>query len=470
MITIALIGRPNVGKSSLFNALAGKQLALVHDTPGLTRDYRLAEGSLQDRRFNIMDTAGLENVKGDDVVRRQMQEKTRAAVMKSDVLLFVIDGQEGITEIDRQMARDIRKWNKPIVLLVNKSDTKKSRETAVDALAFGFGEPVMISAAHNDGFYDLYDALEKYFPEEEAIETVEDEQDAFIEIEEGADLDNEEIPEEVEDPDKPIKIAIVGRPNVGKSTLLNAIIGEERAITSPVAGTTRDSVSVDWIFDDRRFRLVDTAGLRKRHKIVDRIEKMSAVETQRAIRLAHVVILVLDATQEFEHQDQSIAAHVVDEGRALIVAVNKWDEVADGEAKRKELRERLGFDISQVKDVPMVTLSALKGKGVDKLLSMVIDTYGIWNRRVATAPLNRFLARMESAHQPPMASGRSNRLRYMTQIKARPPTFALWVSRPGDLPDSYQRYLVNGLREEFNFPGVPIRFSLRKSKNPYTDK
>jgi GTP-binding protein len=473
MITVALVGRPNVGKSSIFNCLAGKQLALVHDTPGVTRDWRIAEGSIGSYVFNVMDTAGLDDkATADDVILKQMQEKTRTAMQKADVLLFVLDGQAGLTETDRQMAKSMRKWNKPIIVVVNKADSKKSRSTSDEAYSLGFGAPVLISAAHNDGFLDLGDAIGQHIPEDIVLEEIADDKDDYGigEIEEYAKLDEEEVVQDAIDPEKPIKIAIVGRPNVGKSTLLNAIIGEERSITSPIAGTTRDTVSVKWLFEGQHFRLVDTAGLRKKSKIIDRLEKMSASETDRAIRLAQAVILVLDATATLDHQDQAIAEHVIREGRALVIAFNKWDEVKNGDTLRHELREKLNIDISQVRDVPMVTLSALTGKGVPKLLQMVIDTYAIWGRRVATSPLNRWLARMESAHQPPMASGRSNRLRYITQIKSKPPTFAVWVSRPHDIPDSYARFLVNGLRDTFELPGVPIRLEFRKSKNPYTDR
>lgn len=472
MITIALVGRPNVGKSSIFNSLAGKQLALVHDTPGVTRDWRMATGSVGSYQFNIMDTAGLgDKSTAEPVILKQMQDKTHEAMAKADVLLFVIDGAAGLTEVDRQMAKALRKWNKPIIPVVNKADVKRARATSDEVFSLGFGMPVMLSAAHNDGFLDLADALEPYMPAVEVIESDERDHDDnfFANIEEFAKLDEEDVAQEHIDPEKPIKIAIVGRPNVGKSTLLNAIIGEERSITSPVAGTTRDAVTVKWVFEGQHFRLVDTAGLRKKSKIVDRLEKMSASETDRAIRLAQVVILVLDATQTLDHQDQAIAEHVIREGRALVIAFNKWDEIKNGDTLRKELREKLNVDISQVRDVPMVTLSALTGRGVPKLLQTIIDTYAVWGRRVATSPLNRWMKRMEEAHQPPMASGRSNRLRYTTQIKSKPPTFAIWVSRPDDIPDTYARYLVNGLRDMFDLPGIPIRLEFRKSKNPYTE-
>lgn len=465
MAIIALIGRPNVGKSSIFNRLAGKQLAIVHDTPGVTRDYRLADAELGPYEFQIMDTAGLEEELHGDLMLKQMQDKTLHAVSKADILLFVINGQEGVNPVDQSMARQIRQWNKPVILLVNKSDDRRSETTAYESFKLGLGSPILVSAAHNQGFVDLEEAIGEHMPEEIEEEIEEDDFDAIEFLE---DITEEEAAIE-EDPAKPIKIAIVGRPNVGKSTLLNAIIGEDRAITSPIAGTTRDPVTVQWIYEDRPFRLVDTAGLRKRAKIIDRIEKMSASETQRAIRLAHVVILVMDVAEALDHQDQAIADHVINEGRALVIAVNKWDTVQNADTLRKELRERLDYSIAQVKNVPLVTLSAINGKGVTKMLDAVLETYRIWQKRVATSPLNQWLERMESAHQPPAASGRSNRLRYMTQIKSKPPTFALWVSRPHDLPDSYQRYLVNGLREEFDLPGVPIRLSLRKSKNPYAE-
>lgn len=464
MTVIALVGRPNVGKSSIFNRLVGKQMAIVHDTPGVTRDYRLADAELGPYKFKIMDTAGIEqDFENGDIMMKHMQDKTLSAVMQADLLLFVIDGQEGVTPVDEAMARHIRQWNKPVILLMNKCDTKKSNGTLLESFSLGLGEAIPISSAHNIGFNDLQDELEPHMPE---IEEEELDEDALDNLEFGDELTEEQAAIQ-EDTSKPIKIAIVGRPNVGKSTLLNAIIGEERAITSPIAGTTRDPVMVQWMYNDRPFRLVDTAGLRKKAKIIDRIEKMSAAESLRAIRLAQVVVLVMDVAEALDHQDQAIAEMVINEGRALVIAVNKWDTAQDPDNLRKELRERLGFSISQVKDVPMVTISALNGKGITKMLDTIMATYQLWQKRVSTARMNKWLERMESAHPPPMASGRSNRLRYITQIKSKPPTFALWVSRPDDLPDTYIRYLVNGLREEFDIPGVPIRFVMRKTKNPY---
>ena len=464
MITVALVGRPNVGKSSIFNRLVGKQLAIVHDTPGVTRDYRLADAELGAYKFRIMDTAGIEeHINDTDVMMNHMQDKTLAAVSKADVLLFVINGQEGINPIDEGMARYIRQWNKPVILLVNKADSKKSQGTMLEAYGLGLGEPLAISAAHNQGFLDLEDMLAPFMPDDIEEEEYE-ERDSFEFTEE---ITEEQAAIIDEDPTKPIKIAIVGRPNVGKSTLLNAIIGEERAITSPIAGTTRDPVMVQWIYNERPYRLVDTAGLRKKAKIIDHIEKMSAQESLRAIRLAQVVILVIDVAEALDHQDQAIADMCIKEGRALVIAVNKWDTVENADELRKNLRDRLNFHISQVKDVPLVTISALNGKGITKMLDKVLDTYLLWQRRVATSPLNKWLLQMEQNHPPPMASGRSNRLRYMTQIKSKPPTFGVWVSRPDDIPDSYERYLVNGLRERFNLPGIPIRLYFRSSKNPY---
>lgn len=469
MITVALVGRPNVGKSSIFNRLAGKQMAIVHDTPGVTRDYKIVPATLDEHTFNIMDTAGLEQNDTPDMIHVKMQDQTLRAVAQAAVLLFVIDGQEGVTAVDRDMAQKLRQWNKPVLLIVNKGDSRKAEDTAFDSFSLGLGTPIVLSAAHNQGFSDLKEALLPFLVsnDQEDDDYTPRESDHFNggDVEEG-----EEIVLPEEDLTKPIKIAIVGRPNVGKSTLLNAIIGEERAITSPIAGTTRDTVQVQWEYAGRPFRLVDTAGLRKRWKITDPLEKLSITETQRAIRLAHVVLLVLDASQSLDHQDQAIAEHVINEGRALIIVLNKWDTVQNKEEFRKEMRDRFDHAISQVKDVPIVTLSALTGKNVDKALNAVIDIFSIWSGRVSTSQMNRWLERMESLHQPPMASGRPNRLRYITQIKNKPPTFALWVSRPQDLPDSYQRYLINSLRTDFNLPGVPIRLSLRKSKNPYTDK
>lgn len=466
MTVVALVGRPNVGKSSIFNRLAGKQMAIVHDTPGVTRDYKLAEATLGQLSFTAMDTAGLEEVIADDPVQSQMQGKTIEAVRKADALLFVIDGQTGITPIDQDMARKVRQWNKHVILVVNKADDRKSQGTALESFSLGLGVPVLLSSAHNLGFEDLEESLAALITPDEPEEI----EERFNEEKEFTRELTEEDEVVEEDPMKPLKVAIVGRPNVGKSTLLNTIIGEERAITSPVAGTTRDTVMVQWEYKERIFRLVDTAGLRRRSKVIDRIEKMSASETQRAIRLAHVVILVLDASLTLDQQDQAIADHVLQEGRALIIAVNKWDTVTQPDALREELRYRLGHALAQVKDIPLVTISALTGRNVPKLLDSVLDIYKLWNSRVSTSKLNRWVERMEEAHPAPMASGRPNRLRYMTQIKVKPPTFRVWVSRPDEMPDSYERYLVNGLRRDFDLPGIPIRLNFRTSKNPFAGK
>jgi GTP-binding protein len=379
-------------------------------------------------------------------------------------MLFVINGQEGINPVDQQMAKQLRQWNKPVILLINKADSRASEQTALDSFALGLGTPILISAAHNMGFIDLQEALEPFM--DVAVEDdIDGSEEAFFEDE----ITDEEAEAPI-DPTIPIKIAIVGRPNVGKSTLLNAIIGEERAITSPIAGTTRDTVAVQWTYHDRYFRLVDTAGLRKRYKIVDKLEKLSAFETERAIRLAHVVVLVMEANATLDHQDQAIADHVIKEGRALVIAVNKWDTVENSGEFIKEFRDRLNHSISQVKEVPYVTMSAIKEKGIDKLMETIIKTYNIWQKRLSTGKLNRWLEGVEGHNPPPMVNGRSNRMRYITQIKSKPPTFALWTSRPDDLPDSYQRYLVNQLRETFDLPGIPLRLQLKTTKNPYHDK
>jgi GTP-binding protein len=450
-LTVAIVGRPNVGKSTLFNRLIGKRLALVDDTPGVTRDRREGRGRLGDLEFTLFDTAGLEEAKAGSLSAR-MTEQTRRAVAEADLVLFLIDARAGVTPQDEHFARLLRRGRAPVLLLANKSEGRAGAAGAAEAYRLGLAEPIAISAEHGEGLADLYDRMAALAPAKAA--------DA-----EGNNLE-EEQPEE-EQQRGPLQLAIVGRPNVGKSTLVNRLIGEERLLTGPEAGITRDAIAVDWEWQGRPLRLVDTAGLRRRAKVEAKLEKLSAADTLRAIRFAEVVVLVLDAEQGLEKQDLTIASLVAEEGRALVIAANKWDAVGDKTAAKRQLRDRVETSLPQVKGLPVVTLSALTGRNLDELLKAVFEAHAAWNRRVPTAQLNRWLEEATAAHPPPAVSGRRIRLRYMTQVKARPPTFALFASRAEALPESYLRYLVNGLREAFDIQGVPVRLNLRKTKNPY---
>jgi GTP-binding protein len=446
---VAIIGRPNVGKSTLFNRLSGKRLAIVDDMPGITRDRREADAMLAGAPFRVIDTAGLEDVH-DSSMEARMRKQTEQAVRDADVVLFVIDAREGISALDTLVARDLRKQKTPIILVANKAEGRAGIPGIGEAYGLGLGAPIAISAEHGEGLGDLFDALAPYIDFPQVDETEGDDEGGSGRI----------------------HVAIVGRPNAGKSTLMNAILGEDRVLTSPEAGTTRDSIAVDFEHGGRALRLVDTAGMRRRARVSERVEQMAVDDALRAIRLAHVVILVIDAEQVLDKQDLTIARWVLEEGRALVLAINKWDSVTDRKASAQRLSDRLQTSLPQVVGIPTVTISALRVQRLDKLLDEVLKIYDVWNRRVSTGQLNRWLEAMRDAHQPPLAQGRTNKMRYMTQVKARPPTFALFLSQPGELPDSYQRYLVNGLREPFGLVGVPIRLLLRESssKNPYADE
>lgn len=463
-LTVAIIGRPNVGKSTLFNRLVGKKIALVDDTPGVTRDWRAADGRVGGLEFTVVDTAGLEDV-FDDSLESRMRRQTERAIERADVALFLIDARVGVTAMDKHFATWLRKAGKPTILIANKCEGAAGRPGLIEAFELGLGEPVPLSAEHGEGMADLVEALEPFMPKEEEPEA----EDSFDEAEAEAAVrrETEGEPGEAEEP-KALQLAIVGRPNVGKSTLLNALVEEERVLTGPEAGMTRDAIAVEWEWKGRPIRLVDTAGLRKRARVEGKLEKLANQDTLRVIRMAHVVVLVLDADGILDKQDLTIARLVVEEGRALVIALNKWDAVQDKNAALRQLTDRLQTSLPQVKGIPTVTISALKGQRLEELLDTVVATYGIWNRRIPTSQLNRWLAGMTESHPPPLVDGRRLKIRYMTQVKSRPPTFALFVSKPVDLPDHYARYLVNGMRDSFDLPGVPIRMLLRKgSTNPF---
>ena len=444
---IAIIGRPNVGKSTLFNRLTGGRTALVSDMPGLTRDRRDGEADLAGNPVTIVDTAGLEQAKRGSIAER-MRQQSETALAMADLVLFVVDAREGITSDDKSFAKLVRSSGRPIVLVANKSESRAAEEGFYAAFELGFGEPVAISAEHGEGLSDLEAEMlsalglkPKYKTDAEA--------------------------EEASATTKPIRVAVVGRPNAGKSTLVNALLGEDRMITGPEPGLTRDSVPSDLEWHGRKVRLFDTAGLRRKAKISETAEKLSASDAIRAIRFAEVVVLLIDAERPLEHQDLTIGDLVTEEGRALVIAINKWDLVEEKQKMLKELREALAERLAQVQGVALVPLSALSGRGVEKLSKAVLEAYDLWNRRVSTSDLNRWLQEAMARHSPPAVGGRRIKLRYITQPSARPPTFVAFCSRPADLPKSYIRYLTNSLRDAFKLPGVPLRFNLRKGENPF---
>src|SRR5579863_6401450 len=451
-LTVAIVGRPNVGKSTLFNRLAGQRLALVDDTPGVTRDRREGEAALGDLRFRVIDTAGLEEAEEGTLAAR-VQDQTARALENADVALFLIDARAGITPLDRHFADWLRRRSIPVILVANKSEGRSSNSGVYEAFALGMGEPIALSAEHGEGLAELYAALVPL-----ADRLAADERVAI----------SREIIEA--NGEKPLQLAIVGRPNVGKSTLVNRLLGQERSLTGPEAGITRDAIATLWQWQGRPVRLIDTAGLRRRGKVAEKLEKLSVADSLRAIRFAEVVILVIDAEQMLEKQDLTIAHMIEEEGRALVLAVNKWDAVEDKQGALRRLKDRIDVSLPQLAGLRFVTLSALTGAGVAKLMPTVMTAYDAWNRRIGTPMLNRWLAAAQERHPPPLVEGRRLRLRYMTQANTRPPTFALFASRPGELPESYRRYLVNLMRDDFDLPGVPIRVMLRKGKNPYADE
>lgn len=471
--TLAIIGRPNVGKSTLFNRLVGRKIALVDDTPGVTRDRRVHEAKLYDLRFDVIDTAGLE-VGAEETMAGRMRAQTDQAIVDADVILFMIDARIGLTADDKTFASIVRRAGKPLVLVANKTESRASEAGALEAWELGLGEPVAISAEHGQGLADLRDAVVEAIGEDRAF--IEDEADELVaqavgEALVGEDIlnpDDEEVP--AYDATKPMRIAIVGRPNAGKSTLINKLIDEDRLLTGPEAGITRDSISVEWQWRGREVKLFDTAGMRRKSRVQEKLERMSVQDGLRAIRFAEVVVVVFDATIPFEKQDLQIADLIIREGRALILAFNKWDLIEDKQAMLAELHEKTTRLLPQVRGLLAIQVSAETGRGLDKLMDAVVHTHEVWNRRVSTGRLNRWLEATTSSHPPPAVAGRRLKLKYMTQIKARPPGFVISCTRPDAVPQSYIRYLVNGLRESFDMPGVPIRVSLRASENPFANK
>ncbi len=467
---VSLVGRTNVGKSTLFNRLTGRKKALVHDRPGVTRDRREGNAVLFGCPFTVVDTAGLEIGAGE--LAESMWKQTQKALQVSAVIVFMVDIRAGVTPLDKKTAQILRKVGKPVVLAANKAEGKE--QFVQDLYSLGFGEPVLISAEHGLGMSDLFDALLPYIqtdlPEQEEETIREKRARRRKKNEKEIDL-NDETVEQNDLTDRVIDLAIVGRPNVGKSTLVNRLIGEDRMLTGPMAGLTRDSISINWTYKGRSLRLTDTAGLRRRAKVEDDLEKLSAADTKRAAFLAQVVVLVLDADAILDKQDLTIARQVLDEGRALIVAVNKWDTVRDKKQALDRLNDRIGTSLTQVKGLKTIVISARTGEGLDKLMQAVFDVYAVWNSRISTGRLNRWLMKMTEQTPPPLsATKRPIPLKYITQAKTRPPTFALFSSNPEKLPESYLRYLIKGLAQDLKIEGVPIRILMRKAKNPYENK
>jgi GTP-binding protein len=442
--TIAIVGRPNVGKSTLFNRLVGKKLALVDDRPGVTRDRRMGDATLLGLDFRIVDTAGFED-EDPQTLPGRMRQQTQAAVDEADVALFLIDARVGVTPLDEEISRWLRNSDTPVILMGNKAEGKAGETGLIEAYGLGLGDPIPFSAEHGEGLVDLFEALRPHIEREDDLAEEEDEEKG----------------------EGPLKLAIVGRPNAGKSTLVNRMLGEERMITGPEAGITRDSIAIDWEWQGRPVRLIDTAGLRRRAKVEDKLEYLSAADTQRAIDFAEVVVLLLDATRGLEAQDLRIASQVIEEGRALLIAINKWDVADNPPSLYQGIRGALEEGLSQVKGLPVMTVSGYTGRGIDQLIEAAFETREAWSRRVGTGELNRWFERAVEANPPPAPGGKRIKLRYLTQAKTRPPTFILFGTRVDQLPESYKRYIVNGIRRDLGFGAVPVRLNVRAPKNPF---
>lgn len=469
---VAIIGRPNVGKSTLFNRLAGRKLALVDDTPGVTRDRRVHAAKLYDLHFDVIDTAGFEDAAA-STLQGRMRAQTEIAIHEADLIFFMVDAKAGLLPDDRTFAEIVRKSGKKVVLVANKAEARGAQGGMLESWELGLGEPIPVSAEHGQGLPDLRDAVVEALGQEVAFgeEDEDDEEIAASEVligEDIADPDAEDA--HAYDETKPMRIAVVGRPNAGKSTMINALIGEERLLTGPEAGITRDSISVDWDWRGRQMKLFDTAGMRRKARIQEKLEKMSVQDGLHAVRFAEIVIIVLDATIPFEKQDLQIADLIVREGRAPVIAFNKWDMIERPQEVLAELREKTERLLPQVRGIQAVPVSAETGRGLDKLMDAVVKTHRVWNSRVSTGKLNRWLEGILAHHPPPAVAGRRLKVKYLTQAKTRPPGFVVSCSRPDAMPQSYVRYLTNNLREAFDMPGVPIRMALRTSDNPFAGK
>lgn len=471
--TVAIVGRPNVGKSTLFNRLVGKKIAIVDDTPGVTRDRRPGNASIYDMDFCAVDTAGLENL-FDDSLESRMRQQTETAIAEAHVICMVTDARAGMTPMDEYFAQFLRRSDRPVLVLVNKCEGNNAQNSILEAYALGLGEPIGISGEHGIGMPDLYNALLPHYetwqqdhantphdPESDAIES------PLLNIE--LDQDGNALNPHLDDPKRPIQLAIVGRPNVGKSTMINSLLGKNRLLTGPEAGITRDAIAVDFKWRDRPLKLVDTAGLRRRSKVNTKLEKLSGTDTRRAIQYAQVVALVLDASDMLEKQDLTIARQVIEEGRALIIVANKWDTITEKDQQLQKLSDRLQTSLPQVRGIPIITTAGIRGKNLNKMLDMVLQIYETWNQRIATSRLNTWLNEAVAANPPPLVRGRRLKIRYITQAKTRPPTFALFISIAHEMPESYLRYLANGLRSHFSLWGIPLRLLPRNNTktNPF---
>ena len=461
---VAIIGRPNVGKSTLFNRLIGRRHALVDDTPGVTRDRRQGEAKISDLQFTIFDTAGLES-NDKAFLTKRMRDQTEVAVQEADIVILMVDAKMGITPDDMELCRWLRRKKNDIILVANKCESNASESGILEAFNLGLGEPVVISAEHGLGMANLYAALrlqeQKLIEKDKTLPSHAEIQHDISKV--SADLDNFPVEKDREI----LRLAIVGRPNVGKSTLINALLGQNRVLTGPEAGITRDSIQIEWQWKKKTLHLFDTAGLRRKSRVANKLERASGNDTWRAVRFAHVVVLVVDASMMLERQDLNIARLVIEEGRSLLIAVNKWDLIRNKNKAVKELQRRVKTSLPQVKDIPYVPISALEKTNLDMMIEKCFVVYDVWNQRVPTAKLNRWFEAIVQRHPPPLVQGRRLKLRYITQIKTRPPSFACFCNQPDQVPESYKRYVVNELRKQFTLPGVPIRLLMKTSKNPY---